>query len=250
MGNRYTEKSNKEEQAPNQEDLLLEIAGLRTKIESVEKEMKTEHLKHTQHIDDLNTRVVNLEHNIKKPIRDPFNPDVTLIATGVRFTEGEDLLAKTQRLVHIGLASPDTRVIRAIRTPWRNNRPGIVKMELDSVVEKIKLLRKKTTLSEVPEFSKVYLRSCKSHEERLIEQNIREVINMLPHSQEYRFTGSGRLIWRAAAGGETGGGGFRDEDNPGRRLPGGAGGGRGRGNNPHRQANSVPGDGDVGQIGN
>ena len=33
---------------------------------------------------------------------------------------------------------------------------------------------------EVGEYKKVYLRGCKSHEERLIKLNTREVMSMLP----------------------------------------------------------------------
>ena len=80
--------------------VLLEMAGLRTKIESVENEMRTEHAKHSEQITDLNRRVVKVEHAATKPIRPPFSSEVTIIATGIHFSEREDLLEKTQRLVH------------------------------------------------------------------------------------------------------------------------------------------------------
>ena len=91
-------------------------------------------------------------------------------------------------------------MVRATRTQWRNNKPGLVKFKLESVDAIIKLLREKKSLMEVGDYKKVYLRGCKSHEERLIELNIREVMSMLPEAADYRFTGSGRLIRKDAAG--------------------------------------------------
>ena len=125
-------------------DVMLEMAGLRTNIELVETEIRTEHAKHAEQITDLNRHVAKVEHAATKPIRPPFRSEVTIIATGIYFSEREDLLEKTRRLVHTGLACPDVKVARATQTQWRNNKPGLVKFVLESVDAKIKLLRKKS----------------------------------------------------------------------------------------------------------
>ena len=61
-------------------------------------------------------------------------------------------------------------------------------------------------------YKKVFIRGGKSHEERLIQNNIREVLTLLPQGQQYRFTGSGRLV-------KKNGGGDRDDNVRGARGP-------------------------------
>ena len=192
----------------------------------------------------MNRRVAKVEHAATKLIRPPFSSEVTIIATGIHFSEREDLLEKTRQLVHTGLACPDVNVVRATRTQWRNNKPGLVKFELESVDAKIKLLRKKKSLMEVVEYKKVYLPGCKSHEERLIELNIREVMSMLPEAADYRFTESGRLIRKEAAGNPRREGGSNRDINEGGSAADRStvGAGRGRGTGIQQQgSNSTPG---------
>ena len=40
----------------------------------------------------------------------------------------------------------------------------------------------------------VFIRSCKSHVERVLENNLRTVTSLLLDLQQYRFTGGGRLV--------------------------------------------------------
>ena len=75
-------------------------------------------------------------------------------------------------------------VVRAVRTPWRNNKPGIIKIELESVEEKIRILKGEKMLETKQGYKKVFIRGGKSHEERLIQNNIQEVLTLLPQGQQ------------------------------------------------------------------
>ena len=105
----------------------------------------------------------------------------------------ENVKDKIKLLVEDGLGMDPSIVIDAKRTPWRNNRPGIVKVQLASVDTKVKLLRQKMHLKNTDKYNRVFMHSSKSHEERLIELNCRELIRNMPGRDQYYFTGSGRL---------------------------------------------------------
>ena len=95
------------------------------------------------------------------------------------------------------LNEPDIPVIRATRLPSRNNFPGLVKIEVDSETNKVKILRKKGNLKETERYKKVFLRSSKSHVERLLELNIQKLLDEIPYGRDkYRLTANGRLVVR------------------------------------------------------
>ena len=54
----------------------------------------------------------------------------------------------------------------------------------------------------------------RSHEERLIENNFKAILKELPNGNQYRFTGSGRLVDKWDEGGATGQGGGADDPAP------------------------------------
>ena len=66
--------------------------------------------------------------------------------------------------------------------------------------EKIELLRAKTTLSRKPDYSRVYIRSSQTHEERLIRLNTQALLNLIPNGSKYRIAGSGRLVEKDIGG--------------------------------------------------
>ena len=63
-----------------------------------------------------------------------------------------------------------------------------------SVDDKIRVLKSKQLLKDCEEFSHTYLKGAKTHAERLIDHNFREILKEIPNGGRYRFTGSGRLV--------------------------------------------------------
>ena len=134
----------------------------------------------------------------------PLNPlnnnDVMVIAKDLPYTEGEDLLMTAQNLittmgedVYFNVNVVAASHMRASR--YRNN-PGLVKISLANVEQKILVLRNKRKLRDSVEFKQVYLERAKSHVERLIEINTRAILRELPQGRAYRVAGNGRLLRR------------------------------------------------------
>ena len=85
------------------DDFDLEMGILKSKIESIEK------------------RVVNLEgQRATQSGKIAFEPDVSVIAINVPFNEGENIVEKAKRLLHVVLELNKTKVVQAERT--RNNK--------------------------------------------------------------------------------------------------------------------------------
>ena len=56
------------------------------------------------------------------------------------------------------------------------------------------MLRSKGKLRDSDRFRRVYLRSSKSHEDRLLEQHTYELLKLQGKADDYTFTGSGKLV--------------------------------------------------------
>ena len=133
----------------------------------------------------------------KEAKRNNFDPDVSLIVVGLPQSEGEDLMAKVNDLLHVGLGCDTVRCPAAVeRVRARGDRPGIVKVEMNSVQEKVTVLRRKSKLRDNDSFSKVYVSSAKSHAERLMELNFRTLIRETAVGKDFYVTGNGRMVKR------------------------------------------------------
>ena len=148
------------------------------------------------------TRMDELEQKVNKlDFKEEFEPDVSVIATGINFTQNEDIDDIAKKLVRqgLGLREEECKVVRAKRMPQRNDqrgqrKPPLVKIELQSTTEKIKALRAKRNLKNFPEWERVFIRSSKPHVERLIELNFKTLLGMVDGGDNWKITGSGRIV--------------------------------------------------------
>ena len=86
-------------------------------------------------------------------------------------------------------------VTQAERTRRRaDNRPGVIKCQLSSLDEKVTVLRNKRKAAQVDDYKRVFIARMRSHEERLIELNFKAILKDMPNGDQYRMTGSGRLV--------------------------------------------------------
>ena len=121
------------------------------------------------------------------------NPEVTIIATNVELEHDEDILETARDLV--SQLSESVTVTAAARLRSRvQGKPGLVKISLSTVEEKVKILREKRKLKEVGRYRNVLLRGSKSHTERLIELNARTLLSEIPHGHQYRITSNGGIV--------------------------------------------------------
>lgn len=157
--------------------------------------------KHGEDITSLGARVKAIEENSPNDAatgsKVKFDPEVTLIVAGLVYEENEDIKKKVHQLFQDGLGEKSV-VADVLRLNGRGNHPGVVKVECSSLDEKIAILRKKQKLRDHPNdsYRKVYIRSAKSHTDRLIELNFKTLLREFPNGKDYYVTGSGRLTRR------------------------------------------------------
>lgn len=173
------------------DEFQLEIVQVKDRVTIMEQQMLTLNETLIKEIDNLKDRMETVEK--KDPAYEPFHPEVSVVATGVRYDQHEDILEKAKALIKDGLHL-DVTVVDAMRTPYRNDRPGIVKIQFENKDDKIAALRAKQNLQTSNIYKKVFMRSSQSHSERLIHLNTQTILREMGVENRFRFTGSGRLV--------------------------------------------------------
>ena len=77
-------------------------------------------------------------------------------------------------------------------------KPGIVKASFLTVADKIDVLRGKQKLRG-SKFGNVYMRTSKSHSERLMDINTKIILENSPWGKDYRVAANGRLVRKDAS---------------------------------------------------
>lgn len=124
-----------------------------------------------------------------------YDPERTVILTGLRPHE-----SKTDREVILELMSKvgidwECEIRNVKRLESYNTKPGLVKCELATVEQKVKILRAKTKLKEVA--PTIWIRSSKPHVERILEQNMKAILSIIAEKLDpnsFRLTAHGKLI--------------------------------------------------------
>lgn len=194
------------------------MANIEDKFKAVKSDFDLELGKHQSQIDTLSRSVESLidriqrvenrerpddehetgdkvnKHTTPNPLSDP---DRTIIASNVSQSQDEDIFDVAQTLVsHL---SESATVVAAARLRSRiSGKPGLVKICLQSVDEKIEILRKKRDLLQTREYRSVFIRSSKSHAERLIELNAKTILSQIPSGNLFRITSNGRIVKKSA----------------------------------------------------
>jgi hypothetical protein len=168
--------------------------------------------------------------SMRPPMTKPFDSDKTLVAYRLD-GKGDDVKAAEALIGFLGVQG--VKVVNTKRMNQRDgdNRPGLLKIELESEEQKVVVLRQKEKLKGSEFYDKVYVRSSQSHAERMNQMNMKTLMSLIPGAdgQNLYFTGNGRLQTREDDGGRyqlvRGRGGRGGRGTAGR---GGRGGGGGR----------------------
>lgn len=189
----------------NLRQVRAEFSGMQDQITRIEARLcriEKDKISHSELDNEIGIMVVHFRVGEKaiKALEDvmnvEFDPKNTLIASGVFIQRNENIVSEAKQIVR-SLNEPNISVIRAKRLESRDGRPGLVKIQLNTEDEKVKLLEKKDNLCGSQRFNKVRIRSSKSHVERLLEINCKMMIDELPYGREkYRITNNGRMIIR------------------------------------------------------
>ena len=129
-------------------------------------------------------------------VKDPLdNVDLSIIAYGVPFEHGENLKEKIIGMLGCITNMTNFNVVDSKRMRSQNPNKPPVKFAMASVEQKVDILRLKQDLRKVPSYSKVYMRSSKSHTERAMERNFQTLLQVFPDlAQQYRLAGHTVLV--------------------------------------------------------
>ncbi|WAQ96050.1 hypothetical protein MAR_028740, partial [Mya arenaria] len=184
------------------------MKNIDTKLKSLKNEISLDIGKETSRIDglmdsmkDIQVRLRAVEDGTPSPAEprevDHLNdPDYCIIATGIPKQDDEDLFEKANSLIRALGENVYSRVTvtGTIRLPSKlRGKPGPLKISFGSTPEKVLVLRHKMKLKDMENYQDVFIKSSKSHAERLIELNARTILRQLPQGAGYRVDANGRI---------------------------------------------------------
>lgn len=148
----------------------------------------------------ITSRMERIETKIaEKCITASFEPNVSIIIVGLQQEDNEDVMAKVLNLLRNGLGcDPMPTPVAVERIRARGTKPGLIKVELSSVEEKVAVLRRKAELKDHECFQKVFVSSAKSHAERLVDLNFRTLLRETSVGKDFYLAANGRLVKRTA----------------------------------------------------
>ena len=122
--------------------------------------------------------------------------DLSIIAYGVHYQPNEDLKEKLRTMLDSIVDGNSYTILDCKRMRSQNpTKPPPCKFALQSVEEKINVLRKKKDLKQISYYSGIYMRSSKSHVERAMERNFQTLLQSFPDlAQKYRLAGHTVLV--------------------------------------------------------
>ena len=206
------------------DEIKKEIKGLQDYIDGEISRVLTQ-------MNDLEKKIQVIEK--KQEVQNEFNEEETIVINSLPHKINENLKQEVTNLFRDGLQLTDIHVVNTKRMKNRDNKPGLVKVQLQDLHTKKRVLNAKTKLKTSALYNKVHIRSSRSHADRLAEQNMRTLLKSMPNGKNFYFTSNGRLIQNNAP-----------EDNPRQTYFSGRGRGntygRGRGMNPPRGTHSGP----------
>ena len=122
-----------------------------------------------------------------------YDPDRTVVFTGLPRKLGT---TDTEHIENILKATDVQVTIRNVkRLEGRDGKPGLVKCELNDTKQKISVLRAKQKIKEIE--PSTWIRSSKSHAERLNEMNTRTLLRIMVNNLDpthFRVAANGKLI--------------------------------------------------------
>lgn len=184
------------------------ISSIDEKFKAMRCDIDLELAVHKKYIDQLSQSIDSIVHrldsienqqcsgpspqNVNSPLDDP---NLTIIASNVTETHDE-ILDVARDLVSKLDSTCCINVTAASRLNTRFGKSSLVKISFSSLEEKKVILREKRRLQDTEKYKNVYmyLRSSKSHTNRLIELNARTILNEIPNGRQFRITSNGRIV--------------------------------------------------------
>ena len=161
------------------ETLYLEIGRIESRIHLIEEKLSV------------------VEAKVEKD--NDYPTDTTVVVINLKEDANEDIKEKCLELITQGLGLREMQPVRCCRLLSRDGRPGLVKLQLSSKEDKIRILKQKNELANTTKYKRVYVRSSQTHEERLLRLNFQALLDDMPGGSNFRIAGNGRLVKKLPA---------------------------------------------------
>ena len=178
--------------------MLIELSGIRGNLDRGKSEVGNLRGAFKDKFLSLEERILALEFNKnmeqKEQNKGPFLIVTTCAITRIPFEELEDLSEKCSEFIRRGLELDDIEVVNMVHVGRREGRPGVIKIEVSSKVQKIKMLRAKRKLKDKERYKRWFLHSSKPLEQRLQESQTTEIHRAIGLGKLYFFNDMGRRV--------------------------------------------------------
>ena len=168
------------------DNLMTSLQNIQSRLEAVERPDY-----HEQHME------FDVDHRPRRATQTNLDdPEICITANGLPFDREENLIEKANELIRaLGIEVSSKVVITGATKlkPRFDGKPGLVKISLRNVEEKVLVLRHKRNLKDSAHYKDVYIKSSKSHAERLIELNARTILRQIPQGNNFWVDSNGRI---------------------------------------------------------
>ena len=102
-----------------------------------------------------------------------------------------------ETLIYVGLCLDvgEVKIKNISRDEEKHCRPGNITVEFENLDQKIKVLSRKRRLNLTNEYTEVYIRAVKTHNELVMERNFSKVLLSLP-THNFRLASNGKIVNR------------------------------------------------------
>ena len=127
--------------------------------------------------------------------KERFDPERTVVISSLPMLEGEDNGKLYRSVEHMLSTKCGLSGEGSIEDTFQIVRKhGLVKAEFYSVGQKVSVLKAKSSLRRFPEYAKVFIRTSKSHTERVNELNIKKILDLIPGGKDFIVSSSGKIM--------------------------------------------------------
>lgn len=176
-----------------QKDNMQMIQSLNSKVATNAKNICELNSQKTEEIVELKCEVQELKKRLDSLENPMFDPERTLIFANLKPKEDmSDKQILQEIFSKMGVAC---QIRNNKRMTSYGTKPGLLKCELTSVEEKVTVLRNKQQLKDI--IPGLWVRSSKSHIERLLEQNTKIMLSIMSDKDDvndYRLAANGKLV--------------------------------------------------------
>ena len=168
-------------------NVQTEVNNLKTQLHTVNNNSQLHEINtETSPLEDINKCVIitNFPHDLNAHLK-------TNVQEMFEEMDEENLLTNIEILECKRLGNPEHH---------SKEKPGLLKVALDSLESKKKVLKMKGNLKNTILYKNVWLRSSMTHTDRMMQMNFKTLLKCIPQGKDYRVNANGKVIHKSPPG--------------------------------------------------